>query len=155
VAGPLPPIVAGDCVVTSDLAASYQVILGSCVAACIWEPRVKVGGVNHFLLPGAGESSDAAHLKVTGGFLMDRLIRSLLSHGAALHHLRARLFGGAHVLDGQLNIGRRNAEFAAGALTKRGITLVSSDLGGRKARWLQVWPAEGRVVMRQIDEQAS
>ena len=26
-------------------------ILGSCVAVCLWDPQVRVGGVNHFLLP--------------------------------------------------------------------------------------------------------
>jgi chemotaxis receptor (MCP) glutamine deamidase CheD len=28
-------------------------ILGSCVAACIRDPLVRAGGMNHFLLPGA------------------------------------------------------------------------------------------------------
>ncbi|MFN7184698.1 MAG: chemoreceptor glutamine deamidase CheD, partial [Thermomonas haemolytica] len=32
-------------------------VLGSCVAACIWDRHAHVGGMNHFMLPG-GESGD-------------------------------------------------------------------------------------------------
>jgi chemotaxis protein CheD len=30
-------------------------LLGSCVAACLWDPALKIGGMNHFLLPGEDE----------------------------------------------------------------------------------------------------
>src|SRR5690606_1421224 len=26
-------------------------VLGSCIAACLWDSRVRVGGMNHFMLP--------------------------------------------------------------------------------------------------------
>ena len=32
-------------------------VLGSCVAACLYDPIAKVGGMNHFLLPGRDELS--------------------------------------------------------------------------------------------------
>jgi chemotaxis protein CheD len=27
-------------------------VLGSCIAACLWDSRMRVGGMNHFMLPG-------------------------------------------------------------------------------------------------------
>ena len=29
--------------------------LGSCVSACLWDPLVNFGGMNHFMLPDAGD----------------------------------------------------------------------------------------------------
>ncbi|MGA9528534.1 MAG: chemotaxis protein CheD [Terriglobales bacterium] len=29
-------------------------LLGSCVAACLYDPAAQVGGMNHILLPGGG-----------------------------------------------------------------------------------------------------
>ncbi len=26
-------------------------LLGSCVAVCLWDPKLRVGGLNHFMLP--------------------------------------------------------------------------------------------------------
>ena len=27
-------------------------VLGSCVSACLWDPQLNIGGMNHFMLPG-------------------------------------------------------------------------------------------------------
>ena len=35
-------------------------LLGSCVAACIYDPLRGIGGMNHFLLPDAGRDDGAA-----------------------------------------------------------------------------------------------
>lgn len=36
------------------------VVLGSCVAVCLWDPLLSIGGMNHFILPGAapGHAAD-------------------------------------------------------------------------------------------------
>src|SRR3972149_9955326 len=31
--------------------AAVSTILGSCVAVCLWDPILKIGGINHYLLP--------------------------------------------------------------------------------------------------------
>ena len=31
-------------------------LLGSCVAVCLWDPILQLGGMNHFLLPEEGET---------------------------------------------------------------------------------------------------
>jgi chemotaxis protein CheD len=33
-------------------------VLGSCIAACIWDPHLNIGGMNHFMLP-EGDGSGA------------------------------------------------------------------------------------------------
>ena len=42
--------VSGDDIVLST-------VLGSCVAACMWDRTAKVGGMNHFMLPGEAAGS--------------------------------------------------------------------------------------------------
>jgi chemotaxis receptor (MCP) glutamine deamidase CheD len=46
------------------------------VAACIHDPVVRVGGMNHFLLPGEA-GSDVRH----GVHAMELLVNGLLTHG--------------------------------------------------------------------------
>ena len=50
-------ILPGELYVT-DRDESILTTLGSCVAACVWDPVAKVGGANHFMLPGGGDPSD-------------------------------------------------------------------------------------------------
>jgi chemotaxis protein CheD len=34
-------------------------VLGSCVSTCLWDPLKRIGGMNHFMLPGDGESASS------------------------------------------------------------------------------------------------
>ena len=33
-------------------------VLGSCVSTCLWDPVERIGGMNHFMLPGDAASAD-------------------------------------------------------------------------------------------------
>src|SRR5262249_28254371 len=60
-------------------------ILGSCVAACIRDPRAGVGGMNHFMLPesgsgGSGWDSASSSMRY-GNVAMERLINDVLARG--------------------------------------------------------------------------
>ena len=71
-------------------------ILGSCVAACIYDPARGVGGLNHFLLPGA-DPRDRQNIKY-GAYAMEQLINAVVRRGAQRGGLQAKLFGGASVV---------------------------------------------------------
>ena len=142
----------GDCQLTADPQVSFQLVLGSCVAACVWDAKAEIGGVNHFLLPFA--DADAARgpdaRKVGGAFLMERLIEALVERGATLGRLQARIFGGGNLIGS--SVGQRNIDFATVFLRNRRIPLLSSDVGGGAARWLRVWPAQGQVEVRHVGQ---
>ena len=53
-------------------------ILGSCVAACIRDPVLGIGGMNHFLLPGATGDEGLRY----GVQSMELLLNALLRKGA-------------------------------------------------------------------------
>lgn len=144
---PAPPVVTtvyqGEFKISADPNECLVTILGSCVATCFYDPIARVGGVNHFLLPN-GSASDGSNLRY-GIHSMELLINGLLKAGVAKKELRAKVFGGAQMLDEFSNIGERNAEFAFGFLDAENIPCVSKSTLGNQARRIKFWPATGRV----------
>ncbi len=144
-------LVQGEYHVTADPGVMLTTLLGSCVAACLRDPEIAIGGMNHFLLPGcegsleAGDSRDSERY---GVHLMELLVNGLLRQGARRERLEAKLFGGARTMEGLADIGARNASFAERFLRHEGIRIAGGSLRGEKGRRIQYWPCTGRA--RQI-----
>ena len=119
-------------------------VLGSCVAACIWDPEAKLGGMNHFLLANSSESDKAKSLRF-GVHAMEMLINDLLKKGARRSGLRAKLFGGANMASNLGDIGASNARFAKQFLATEDIPCVAESLGGTNARRVLFRPSLGHV----------
>jgi len=135
-------------VVDDDMA--LTTILGSCVAACLRDPLLKIGGMNHFLLP-EGQVGDGAPARY-GSYAMELLINDLLKRGANRSRLEAKVFGGANVLKGFTSnpVGTRNAEFVRQYLQAERIPVVAEDLCGIHPRKIWFFPATGRVVVQKL-----
>src|SRR5262249_10271498 len=75
-------IISGEWHVCATQDEVLATILGSCISACICDPYARVGGMNHFLLPGnenmVTQVSEAARY---GVFAMESLINGLLKAG--------------------------------------------------------------------------
>jgi chemotaxis protein CheD len=133
----------GDTYVTSSPEEVLTTILGSCIAACIRDPVLGVGGMNHFLLPD-GNSGDRGAL-CYGVNAMELLINDILKHGGDRRRLEAKLFGGGNVVAALTDVGSRNFAFARQFLTDEGIPIVGGDVGGDMARRIQYMPSIGRA----------
>jgi chemotaxis protein CheD len=125
-------------------------LLGSCVAACIHDPLARVGGMNHFLLPGADRDTNTREAERYGVHLMELLVNGLLQRGARKDRLQAKLFGGARTLERLSDIGRQNSIFAERFLKTEGITYLGGSCGGESGRRLQFWPVSGRARQAMI-----
>jgi chemotaxis protein CheD len=136
-------LIQGECRVSSESALIFTTVLGSCVSACIHDPTIGAGGMNHFLLPDGG-SSEVASLRY-GAYAMELLINGLLGLGARRETLRAKLFGGARLSAGLTDIGANNTVFARDYLRREGIRYFGGSTGGIYARKIQFWPGSGRV----------
>lgn len=133
----------GEFHVVSDPRACLGTILGSCVATVIWDPTARVGGLNHLLLPSSKvKDPDEFGHDVN---LMERLINGVLQAGADRSNLRAKMFGGAKMIDGLGAAGVINSEFVSRFLSDEAIPCDAQSVGGQFARRLRVWPALGRV----------
>jgi chemotaxis protein CheD len=144
-------ILQGQARVSAGPRVEFSTVLGSCVATCLFDPEIEVGGMNHFLLaeppPGAAAEFDEHY----GVYLMELLINEMLAHGAAKHRLRAHLYGGANLNTGFARIGTKNAEFARHFLRDERISIVKEDLGGTQARRVDFRPARGQVRCRTVE----
>lgn len=138
-------IIQGEYRVSDDPNVFFSTILGSCVSACIRDPDVGVGGLNHFLLPGGPERSSGRDSERYGVYLMELLINGLMQKGARRNRLEAKLFGGARTMQGLSDIGAMNRRFAEEFLHNEGIRVVGGDLGGDRGRRIEYWPVSGRA----------
>ena len=141
----------GEFKVSAEPDVVLTTLLGSCVAACIRDPIAGVGGMNHFLLPGA-EAGSAKDSERLGVHLMELLLNGLMRQGGQRDRLEAKLFGGARMMSGLSDIGRKNAEFAKRFLAYEGIKIVGGDTGGEQGRRIQFWPRSGRALQSYISK---
>jgi len=136
-------ITQGETYVSDGGSQVLTTVLGSCIAACMRDPALGIGGMNHFLLP-SGDGRDANAMRY-GVNAMELLINGLLKRGALRSRLEAKLFGGANVVAGLSDVGTRNIAFAQKFLQTEGIAVVGGDLGGEHSRRIQYWPSTGRA----------
>ena len=136
-------LVQGEYHTTNDPDVVLTTILGSCVAACLHDPVAKVGGMNHFLLPGSDRPGgvSASH----GVHAMELLVNDMLKRGARRDRLEAKLFGGARMLSGLTDVGTLNADFAERFARRERITITGGSLRGERGRRIQFWPVAGRA----------
>lgn len=126
-------------------------LLGSCVAACLYDPAMAVGGMNHFMLPGGEAGADATCARY-GANAMELLINDLLKLGARRQRLQAKVFGGGNVLSGfhSAPIGNRNAAFVLEYLAAERIPVLAQDLGGVHPRKVAFFAQSGRSLVKRL-----
>ncbi|MDR1608776.1 MAG: chemotaxis protein CheD [Deltaproteobacteria bacterium] len=113
--------------------AMVSAVLGTCVAVCLHDRRLKIGGMNHYLYPKSGFFGSSSN--EYGDVAIPALIDKLLRLGSRVQDLEAQIFGGG---DNGLrhNTGEKNVKMARKLLKKNGVAVVSEDVGGFKGRRL-------------------
>jgi chemotaxis protein CheD len=127
-------------------------VLGSCVAACIRDTKLGMGGMNHFMLPDGGAKELVGNSARYGTYAMEVLINHLLKMGASRNRLEAKVFGGGAVMETlkSSNVGIRNAEFVLDFLKTEKIPVVAKDLLDTYPRKVYYFPQTGRVMLKKI-----
>ena len=129
---------------------SYQIstILGSCVAVCLWDSVMRMGGINHYMLPlwnGEGLATPKF-----GNIAIEKLLAKMLAMGCKREQLIAKVFGGANLM-GTGNevflIGDRNISLACQMLEEYGIPIMASDVGGQSGRKIIMYAETGVVLV--------
>ncbi len=143
----------GEMQVSDERDVVLTTVLGSCVAACFYDPVAQIGGINHYLLAD-GTATDTASMQRYGVYAMEVLINAMLARGAARSRLRARIFGGATMREGFRDIGGANIAFARTFLREERIALVGEDVGGTKARRVEFRAAVGLARCRSVTDVA-
>lgn len=154
---PAAKILPGECYVSAS-GEMIVTVLGSCIAACIRDRKLGIGGMNHFMLPvQSGEKGIQRNNSVNpalcyGNWAMEFLINSVLKLGGKRERLEVKLFGGGRVLAGMSNIdiGKRNIEFVTDYLMRDGLSIQAQDMGGECPRKVLYFPDTGAVKLRKL-----
>jgi chemotaxis protein CheD len=126
-------------------------LLGSCVAVCLFDPALRIGGMNHFLLPTSSSAGTDIDVILNGDYSMEVLVNGLLNRGSQKKRLVAKAFGGGTIVSAiRMDIGERNASFAHEWLEREGIALVASDFNGPWSRKVVFVPNSGEAFCRRI-----
>ena len=126
-----------------------KTILGSCIAVCIWDNNLHIGGMCHYMLPywnGNGLASPKY-----GNIAIEKLHKKMLGFGSKRKNLKAKVFGGGEVLDVEnsyFQIGKRNIIIAKEVLKEIKIQVISSSVGGKLGRKIIFNTQTGEVKQR-------
>jgi chemotaxis protein CheD len=134
--------------------AAVTTLLGSCVAVCLFDPALRAGGINHYLLPfwnGEGLASPKyANIALPG------LLEKMLELGCRRQNLRAKLFGGGAVfqqIGGLFGVGERNIQYAEQYLENAVIPIVARDVGEGFTRKVIFRVHTGEALVRRLKAQ--
>jgi len=129
--------------------------LGSCVAAILYDPRERVGGLAHIMLPVELRTRVPAPVGRYATTAIPRLVEEMVNHGAGRRRMYARLVGGAAMFDTILAedgpaLGTRNIEAVRKALATAGIPVRGEEVGGHFGRTVHFHIKDGRVVVSAV-----
>lgn len=136
--------------------ARVRTLLGSCVAMTLWHPRLRVGGIAHFMLPSRsrprrrGEALDARYA--------DEAMELFSARVCALRtkavDYEVKLFGGGNMFPHMVrvkdcsDVSCRNVQAARRLVGEHGFTLKAEHLGGNGHRALIFDLRDGVVYLR-------
>ena len=152
---PTHAIIVGE-VKASDEPLRITTLLGSCVAVCLWDPKARIGGMNHFMLP-ANTISDGSSATY-GIHAMELLINEIMKLGGDRRRLTAKVFGGGDVLGKRvtdnpgMTIGEQNIKVALEFLETDRIPVIAKDVGGLTGRQIQFLTHTGQAFSRPVQK---
>lgn len=122
-------------------------VLGSCIAACVWDGKARIGGMNHFMLP-EGEDGSGRY----GSYAMELLLNEMIKMGARRETMQAKVFGGGAVMAGftTMNVGERNTKFVLDYLATERIPVVSQDVMDIHPRKVCFFPVTGKALVKRL-----
>lgn len=133
-------------------------VLGSCVALTAWHPRLKVGGMCHYLLavePATKSDPPPAATSLAGGDCryasnaLEQMKRSMQSF-ADIREFQLGLFGGGDMFAycTPTSIGYDNIAYARHWLGSQNLKPIHIDVGGTISRSLMLVVATGEIQLK-------
>lgn len=129
--------------------------LGSCVGVTLYDPKTKIGGLAHVMLPSSEEIKNNSNKAKFADTALDVLIDKMVNAGANRRNLVAKMAGGAQMFNFNsqndvLKIGERNAIASKKKLKELGIRILSEDTGGNYGRTIELNTENGDLLIKTI-----
>lgn len=134
-----------------------KTLLGSCVAATLWHPRLRVGGMCHVVIPDEKENVNADDCDARyAGCAMQKFLKKVKATGMPPKQFQVGLFGGGTMFSNfnnqpGMDIGCRNVDAMKKLLTKHGFHIHMEDVCDNKYRHVFLELGSGEVSMKAID----
>ncbi len=128
---------------------AISTVLGSCVAVCLYDSKLGIGGMNHYLLP--FWNGNGLQTPKFGNISIPKMIEQMMAKGSTSQTLEAKIFGGAMMHLGAseaMMIGEKNILVAREILKEYRISIVAEDIGGQNGRKIQFDLERGKVLMK-------
>lgn len=139
-----------------------RTLLGSCISITLWHPRLRIGGMCHYLLPRRG-TSDVAQSASEGHYAegaIQLFLRELRRTRTRPEEYVAKLFGGGCMFRGAgapedafatpeppgagLNVAEQNVRAGRELLGEHGFSVAAEQVGGFGSRLLifEIWSGD-------------
>jgi chemotaxis protein CheD len=130
-------------------------VLGSCISVTMFNPRFKVGGMCHALLPTAQSASGHDAFR-----FVDRAIPYMIEEfarfGIKRKDIEVKLFGGSDVLstiggeNAPATVGNQNVRRALEVIEKERLVLLAEDVRGEEGRKILFHTHTGNILLKRI-----
>lgn len=132
--------------------------LGSCVGVVLWDPKAKVCGMAHVMLPDSTSIRNNANVAKFADSGIEELLKRVLAKGAKRQNLVAKIAGGAKMFSIQnktdlISIGERNVEASKKKLKELNIPLKASDTGETYGRTVTFYPETGQYHIKRVGKE--
>lgn len=132
-----------------------RTLVGSCIAITLWNPKRRVGGMCHYMLPHAGADNEAEDGRYADGALRF-FLRKIRAAGTEPAEYEAKLFGGGRMFCGALadrvtDIGAINIEAGKRMLQANGFAIMGEHTAGSGHRDVILNMASGEVWVRHVE----
>ena len=119
-------------------------LLSSCVSAVIFDSKLKIGGMNHFMISSQEYAKDEA-----GN--MEILLEGFLKNGSKIEDLEAKILGGSVFCEADEAAARNNISFVENFLNGKNIKIVNRSVGGGSIRKIYFYPEDFKVLIKKIE----
>lgn len=132
--------------------------LGSCVGVTLYDPKTKVAGMAHVMLPSSEIAKEGA---INTAKYADTAIPEMITRmnrlGAINSRMIAKLAGGAQMFafgttSDTMRIGPRNVESCKLQLKLLSIPIVAEDTGGSFGRTIELNSENGILLLRTVQQ---
>ncbi|MBH5316618.1 chemotaxis protein CheD [Paenibacillus sp. GSMTC-2017] len=130
--------------------------LGSCVGLTLYDPKSKVAGMAHVMLPSSDIARESQfNVAKYADTAIPELLERMKAVGARLERMEAKMAGGAQMFafSGQsdsLRIGPRNVESCIAMMNQYKIPILSQDTGGNYGRTVEFESNNGILHIRSV-----
>ena len=129
--------------------------LGSCIGIVLYDPKTKVSGLAHIMLPDSTKIKNNSNIAKFADTAIDQMIKDMVGIGAVKTRLVAKIAGGAQMFsfsssNDLMRIGERNAAASKDRLKYHSIPLLAEETGENYGRTIEFYTETGDLIIKTI-----